>query len=55
MYQAATLRLDDIDKRIAEPHRVRETLSAQMSECPRKGIDANCPILRALLNNKASQ
>lgn len=55
MYQAAKLRLDDIDKRIAELHRVREALSALMSECPREGSDANCPILRALLNKKASQ
>lgn len=55
MYQAAKLRLDDIDKRIAELHRVRDALSTLMSVCPREGTDANCPILRALINNKASQ
>lgn len=55
MYQAAKVRLDDIDKRIAELHRVRDALSKLMSVCPREGSDENCPILRALINNKASQ
>ena len=54
MFQAAKVRLDDIDKRIAELHRVRDALSTLMSVCPREGSDANCPILRALLNTEAS-
>jgi len=54
MYQAAKVRLDDIDKRIAELHRVRDALSTLMSVCPREGSDANCPILRALLNKEAT-
>lgn len=55
MYQAAKVRLDDIDKRIAELHRVRDALTNLMSGCPREGVEADCPILRALLNKEAMQ
>lgn len=55
MYQAAKVRLDDIDKRIAELHLVRDALSNLMSGCPREGAEADCPILRALLNKEAMQ
>ena len=55
MYQAAKVRLTDIDKRIAELHRVRDALTSLMSGCPRDGADQNCPILRALLNKENPQ
>ena len=55
MYQAAKVRLDDIDKRINELHRMRDALANLMSGCPREGMDADCPILRALLHKEASQ
>ena len=54
MYQAAEVRLKDIDERIAELHRVRDALTSLMSECPRDGKDGDCPILRALLNQEVS-
>ncbi len=54
MYQAAEIRLSDIDNRIAELHRVRDALTHLMSECPREGKDGDCPILRALLNQEVS-
>ncbi len=55
MYQAAKLHLDEIDKRIADLHRVRDALNSLMVECPREGMDGDCPILRALLNKELSQ
>ncbi len=55
MYQAAKVRLDDIDNRIAELHLVRDALSNLMSGCPREGAESECPILRALLNKEAMQ
>lgn len=55
MYQAAKLRLDDIDQRIGELQRMREALSRLMSQCPGKGEDGDCPILRAMLNQERTQ
>ena len=52
MYQAAQVRLHDIDNRIAELGRMREALSQLMSSCPRKGRDVDCPILNALVQRK---
>lgn len=55
MYQAAKVRLEDIDKRIGELQLVRDALTNLMSGCPREGADGDCPILRALLNKEAMQ
>ena len=55
MYEAAKVRLDDIDNRISELQRMRVALTNLMSGCPREGTDGNCPILRALLNKEATQ
>ncbi|MCC6438981.1 MAG: MerR family transcriptional regulator [Rhodanobacteraceae bacterium] len=52
MYEAAQVRLHDIDNRIAELGRMREALSQLMSSCPRKGRDVDCPILNALVQRK---
>ncbi len=52
MYQAAQVRLHDIDNRIAELSRMREALSQLMSSCPRKGSEVDCPILNALIQRK---
>ncbi len=54
MYQAAAVRLKDIDERIADLNRVRDALTRLMSECPREGMDGDCPILRSLLNHEVS-
>lgn len=55
MYQAAKLRLEDIDKRITELQRMRAALANLMTGCPREGMNGDCPILRALLNKEATQ
>ena len=55
MYQAAKLRVEDIDQRINELQRVRDALTRLMSQCPRNGEDGDCPILRAILNQEATQ
>jgi Hg(II)-responsive transcriptional regulator len=55
MYEAARSRLEDIDQRIAELHRMREALTLLMSQCPRRGEDGDCPILRAMLNQESTQ
>jgi DNA-binding transcriptional MerR regulator len=55
MYQAAKLRLEDIDLRINELQRVRDALTRLMSQCPRHGEDGDCPILRAMLNQESTQ
>lgn len=55
MYEAAKVRLDDIDNRIVELQRMRAALANLMSGCPREGMQGDCPILRALLNKEAAQ
>lgn len=55
MYEAAKVRLVDIDKRITELQRMRAALANLMSGCPREGMGGDCPILRALLNKEATQ
>ncbi|MEZ5461674.1 MerR family transcriptional regulator [Dokdonella sp.] len=55
MYEAAKLRLADIDHRISELQRMRAALVNLMSGCPQEGMPGDCPILRALLNKESSQ
>lgn len=55
MHAAAKVRLNDIDKRIAELHRVRDALANLMAGCPMEGAPASCPILRALLNKESTK
>ncbi|MGB0133254.1 MerR family transcriptional regulator [Dokdonella sp.] len=54
MYEAAKVRLVDIDNRISELQRMRAALANLMSGCPGEGMDGDCPILRALLNKEAT-
>jgi MerR family copper efflux transcriptional regulator len=46
--QAAKLRLQRIDERIAELRRVRDGLEQLVSHCPGHGELCTCPILNAL-------
>ncbi len=46
--RAATARLEDIERRIAELGRVRDSLQKLVKACPGHGRAESCPILNAL-------
>jgi len=52
--RAAQSKLEDIDARLADLHRVRDGLSQLIEACPGHGRAAECPILRALSTEGAS-
>jgi MerR family copper efflux transcriptional regulator len=52
--QAASARLEDVERRIAELARVRDSLRELIAACPGHGRAENCPILNALSQEPAS-
>ena len=48
MRHTAQLKLDDIDRRIAELQRIRGGLAVLLAACPGHGRAESCPILQAL-------
>jgi Zn(II)-responsive transcriptional regulator len=46
--RAATVRLEDVERRIAELARVRDSLRTLIAACPGHGRAEDCPILNAL-------
>lgn len=50
--QRAQQRLAAIDQRIAELHKVRDGLAQLVDSCPGHGKPEECPILRALVEDK---
>ena len=51
--QAATARLEDVERRIAELARVRNSLRTLIAACPGHGRAEDCPILNALSQESA--
>jgi MerR family copper efflux transcriptional regulator len=52
--ERAGQRLDAIDARIAELKRIRRGLAELIEACPGHGVPEDCPILRALGEERAS-
>jgi MerR family copper efflux transcriptional regulator len=50
--QRAQQRLAAIDQRIAELHKVRDGLAQLVDSCPGHGKPEECPILRALVEDR---
>ena len=50
---AASAKLADVERRIAELERIREGLQALTAACPGHGALARCPILAALSGDEA--
>ena len=50
---AASAKLADLDRKLAELARVREGLRTLLGECPGRGTLGQCPILGALSEDDA--
>tara|TARA_B100002019_G_C20798661_1_gene370183 strand:- start:37 stop:474 length:438 start_codon:yes stop_codon:yes gene_type:complete len=52
--KAATAKLDDVESRIQELKRVRKGLKTVIEACPGHGDPAECPIVRSLTSDPAT-